>query len=315
LKQIGLAMHNYHSAVGSFPITASVGYLNPGQADTWCNWSAQAMLLQYIESGTIYNAINFDYSTRYFPGSSVAGSVNSTGYQAKIATFLCPSDGRAGQTCTNSYHASNGTTTSLYLDGGVTTGVFGTRNFSLALAGSPTYGIRDILDGSSNTIAFGEACVGTWTQDVPNVRINGMSGAPTVAGSQVLDAWSAKNLVDQAAEGCTTYYKSGGLTGNSNGLKSYRGWFWSVGGASYTQFNTIIPPNSQDYPWSLCDFDCAGCAPNGASIVNASSYHPGGANFLLADGSVKFIKDSVNKNTYWALGTRADGEVLSADSY
>ncbi|MFM7129791.1 MAG: H-X9-DG-CTERM domain-containing protein, partial [bacterium] len=48
---------------------------------------------------------------------------------------------------------------------------------------------------------------------------------------------------------------------------------------------------------------------------NTDSFHPGGANFCFGDGSVKFLKDSVNQQTYWGLGTRAGGEVISADAY
>jgi prepilin-type processing-associated H-X9-DG protein len=70
-----------------------------------------------------------------------------------------------------------------------------------------------------------------------------------------------------------------------------------------------------DYPWRTCGFTCNGCAPEGSNFVNANSNHPGGANFLFTDGSVKFVKDSINMQTYWALGTRNGSEVISSDSY
>jgi prepilin-type processing-associated H-X9-DG protein len=90
-----------------------------------------------------------------------------------------------------------------------------------------------------------------------------------------------------------------------------------MGERGETLFITIVPPNSQQYPWRSCRFgaSCPSCAPEGSSFVNASSYHPGGANFAFADGSVRFIKDSVNMLTYESLGTRAAGEVISSDSY
>ena len=60
---------------------------------------------------------------------------------------------------------------------------------------------------------------------------------------------------------------------------------------------------------------CPSCAPEASSFINAGSYHPGGANFAFADGSVRFIKDSVNMVTYESLGTRGSGKVISSDSY
>ena len=60
---------------------------------------------------------------------------------------------------------------------------------------------------------------------------------------------------------------------------------------------------------------CPSCSPEGSSFINASSFHPGGANFAFADGSIRFLKDSVSMLTYQALGTRNGGEVISSDSY
>src|SRR5262249_39825739 len=104
-------------------------------------------------------------------------------------------------------------------------------------------------------------------------------------------------------------------TRNRNGIKEFRGQVWGLGERNYTLFNTVIPPNSKDYPWSVCKLGSKGSAPNESQFINAQSYHPGGANFAFGDGSVKFIKDSIDMKTYWALGTRAYGEVISSDSY
>ncbi len=96
---------------------------------------------------------------------------------------------------------------------------------------------------------------------------------------------------------------------------SERGNNWHKGYVGVTRFNTIVPPNSKLHPWSTCIFGTGGASSGNSNFVNANSQHPGGCNFLFADGSVHFLKDSINVNTYWSIGTRGDGEVVSADAY
>src|SRR5258708_569436 len=80
LKQIGLAMHNYHSSNNVFPPGASVAYQDVNPQDGWINWSAHAAMLPYLEMGNLYNAANFSWSPNPFtnPGGTYAGDVNST---------------------------------------------------------------------------------------------------------------------------------------------------------------------------------------------------------------------------------------------
>jgi len=79
----------------------------------------------------------------------------------------------------------------------------------------------------------------------------------------------------------------------------------------YTLGNLLVPPNPQI---PLCNTN-----PNGTiadpGTFGLSSYHPGGANVVLADGSVRFLKDSISSQTLWSLGSRAQGEVISSDAY
>jgi prepilin-type N-terminal cleavage/methylation domain-containing protein/prepilin-type processing-associated H-X9-DG protein len=322
LKQIGLAMHNYHQTHNVFPSGSIPAYSSPpATQDGWINWSPHAALLQYLEVGSIYNSLNFNYSPSYFTGN-FNGDVNSTGINTVVATFLCPSDGLAGKVCTNSYYASIGTQTQGYPPGGEGPGVFTVRpdNDANDFVNAPVKGIADIIDGTSNTIAFGEACVGP--SPTTNLsRIVGVSGVSIPKTARVPDAQTAGVAnVSAGLNACSNFFKGLGScasTGNPNscGLKNYRGLRWAVGDHGYTLFNTIVPPNSKQWAWSMCHNGCAGCAPEESSFINALSYHPGGCNFLFADGSVKFLKDSINMQTYWSLGTRADGEVISADAY
>jgi prepilin-type processing-associated H-X9-DG protein len=83
-----------------------------------------------------------------------------------------------------------------------------------------------------------------------------------------------------------------------------------------TLFNTIVPPNSSQYPWSACRTDCnGGCDGASMDYSNAQSYHSGGVNALMADGSVRFLKNTVALNVYWGLGSKAGNETISSDAY
>ena len=81
-------------------------------------------------------------------------------------------------------------------------------------------------------------------------------------------------------------------------------------------FNHLQVPNDTQYQINYCRFSCsAGCNQDQAYTAPASSNHPGGVNALMADGSVRFVKNSVARKTWWGLGTRGGNEVISADQY
>jgi prepilin-type processing-associated H-X9-DG protein len=89
-----------------------------------------------------------------------------------------------------------------------------------------------------------------------------------------------------------------------------------VGDPGDSLFQTIVPPNSDIYPWADCRMDCGpSCGAVYTGYHNATSNHPGGVNAAMSDGSVRFIKSSVSMQTWMQLGTKANGEVISADSY
>ena len=275
-----------------------------------------------MEQSPLYNAANFNWGL--YIGQ--AGVTNSTVYNTRIAAYLCPSDPLAGQQNICSYPGSIGTSTIQYPADGNTTGVFRVYN-SLNQCSSVT--LASITDGTSNTIAFGEGLVGDFTRN-DSYRGNGMAGATDPTGGIITSTLPGNNsltnpaAVLQALQSCSTFWTSTALATCSGysaccaaGVKQYDGGIWALGERGFTLFNTIVPPNSKQYPWRSCRFgaSCPSCAPEGSSFVNASSYHPGGCNFAFSDGSVKFIKDSVNMTTYQSLGTRNGGEVISSDSY
>ena len=314
LKQLGLAMHNYHTAVGSFPLGGTIAYSDPGVQTSWGTWSAQSMMLPYLEQGPLYNAINFSWTNWY----DVGYPINSTAWNTNVNAFICPSDGLTGQYNNNNYFGSIGTTTDFQC-GGVGPGAAYSSGSS-CLGGSSgifahfiTYSVANVTDGSSNTIAFSEGLVGT----VPSLRqawrddlsFSGGFGA----GYNLYDANMNIPAVMADFQLCNSYWTQ---KINFPTVNNAHGFRWGVGDPGDSLFQTLVPPNSTIYPWADCRMDCgASCGAVFTGYHNATSFHPGGCNTTMADGRVRFVKSSIAMQTWWALGTRANGEVLSTDSY
>jgi prepilin-type N-terminal cleavage/methylation domain-containing protein/prepilin-type processing-associated H-X9-DG protein len=293
LKQIGLALHNYLSAGGSFPMANTIAYSDPGVQTTWGTWSAHALMLGYIDNQPLYNAANFSWNCWY----DVGYNVNSTVFNARINSFLCPSDSKAGPLNTNNYVGSMGTATNPWTTTG--SGIF--SNWAAIL-------IAAITDGTSNTIAFSEGL----TSDALH-STKWRDGVAAGSGAQAVVDDANMNVAGVMADlqTCTQYFNAmSNIPGSED--KGYR---WATGSPGVTMFNTIVPPNSQTYPWGGCRLDCGGCGFEFGQYENATSNHPGGCNVLFTDGSVSFIKNSIAMQTWWALGTKDDGEVVSSGSY
>jgi len=302
-----------HSQAAHLP-AYSGGYAN------WTEWSAHSLMLPYMEQNAIYNAINFSFCGGYDYGSFC----NQTGWCSVINSFLCPSDGNAGsgrpgagtgQPNTNSYRGSVGTTTDPgqyacgppdVLAGNYNSCAKSTGMFAYWVA----YGMRDFTDGTSNTIAFSETLVDD-QQNTPAKRTHGVTGVSGATGGRALDASTlAPATLNTALQACNTAYK--GLPTNISTVVGNR---WGWGATTITLFHTVVPPNSKTYPFNSCRDGCGGCGGDDSTFSNAQSNHSGGVNCLFADGSVKFVKDSINMQTWFALGTKANGEVISSDAY
>jgi prepilin-type processing-associated H-X9-DG protein len=298
LKQIGLGLHNYHSAIGSFPLANAQANETTGVNTDWGTWGAQSFMLPYMEQQPIYNSINFNWSCWWGdPGPNVNGCTNSTAFNTRLAMFLCPSDALAGMTNINSYYGCIGTTNDV-----------GNTDSSGIFAHKSAYSIAAVTDGSSNTIAFSEAL----TADNSDNKARYRAGVTPPSGNAntSIDAnkvWAAV-LTDLAT--CNQVYLAG-----TNPIGNNKGYRWGPGSPGITFFNTIVTPNSTQYQWSGCRFGCPGCGNDFAQYITVSSKHSGGVNCLMADGSVKFMKNSISWPVWLALGTKSGGEVLSSDSY
>jgi prepilin-type processing-associated H-X9-DG protein len=141
---------------------------------------------------------------------------------------------------------------------------------------------------------------------------NMIMGAGLSGNAYFMNANQNAALVIQDLQTCSRQY----VASNSGNISVGHGHDWGVGGMGATLFNTIAPPNSTLYKWSACRTDCSGgCDGASMDYSNAQSYHPGGVNACLADGSVRFLKSSISMPLYWGLGTKDNGEVIPADAY
>jgi prepilin-type N-terminal cleavage/methylation domain-containing protein/prepilin-type processing-associated H-X9-DG protein len=314
LKQLGIAIHNYHDVVNKLPWGAGPW--------GWNDWSTHVMLLPYIEQTNMFNALNFTNGC----ADNRCGNMNTTAVYNKVKTFLCPSDqdrlttphghnnymGNAGS-APNAFYGWNGVSKGSV---GPSAGVFqfvGVACDSLpappcgSANGQNTFsiGFDAILDGLSNTAAMSERVKGIGTNNrsagfdrlkpsatfldipqVPNDGVNDASPGPFYAKCKAVSLNPVPQLDSQDSSGSR----------------------WDVGYAPDTRYVHIMPPNSIS---CTGDDDDAGRQAG----YGASSHHPGGVNILFLDGSVKFIKDTVAPQPWWGIGTRAGSEVVSASDY
>jgi prepilin-type N-terminal cleavage/methylation domain-containing protein/prepilin-type processing-associated H-X9-DG protein len=313
LKQIGLGVLNYESAIGCLPWGES-----PHNAGANSVPSCLCLMLPYIEQQALYSAMNFWHVPT---GPSIWNSIdpaNSTVQITRLNVFLCPSDPprisfAARNTLTpgnTSYQSNAGADAYAFLTGTKSTGGQGTTN---AFSGPfpsycPVVRLASIIDGTSNTAAFCEVVMGVGAF---GGGYDGLKPSSSFVNVKA-DASGATGTASPQTD-YTNCAATGGLTPNN--VIANTGGDWPVGAAWWwgrsgqTRYNHVMPPNTYncDYNGSNTDSD--------DDAVTAGSRHPGSVNLLLMDGSVRSIKSSINPTTWWAISTMAGGEVLSADSF
>jgi prepilin-type N-terminal cleavage/methylation domain-containing protein/prepilin-type processing-associated H-X9-DG protein len=319
LKQVGLALHSYISVNECVPPAALDTRIAAGTTIANGGFSAQSRLLPFMEQQSLYNAANFSINVI----NGAAGVwINSTAIHTRIAGFLCPSDTPPSwptitvDTSTapgTNYFASVGS--SLEFDssrtGGPPNGIFA----YIKQGGGRPVTLAAITDGTSNTIAFGEWVVGDGNDvllSIPSDIIFVGAYPPGVtrntplmslpAGSVPFGQWTQLCGADRAVAADRTSNHTSQL-----GM----GWAWGLPGFSIG--NIVQAPNPKT-PNCSVDSGSSNTIWN-PGMWTLSSRHPGGANIVLADGSVRFLKDSTSLPTVWSLGSRAQGEVISSDSF
>ena len=326
LKQIGLATHNYVSVNNVFPMGGTpqygiIGSFPPNGPAEWENYSSFAMMLPFLEQSTIYNACNQLICPD--TGYGYAQPPNGTPYNTKVNTFLCPSDPYSGIMNICNYAASYGTTT--YMP------YYEVHNFTTLNQGDTTgivtiwksYSLQSVTDGLSNTMAFAEALTGqgssgytggNGSQYRGNYVFLQTGGAP-VSGA-VYDVSAVPNALTLVATDINTC-AAGFRAALPNSIADYRGYKWIIGIPGMGMFNAVQTPNESIF--NGCRFQSqacgVGCNTDSAWTVPSTSAHPGGVNVTMADGHVQFIKNSISRPIWWAIATKANGEVVSSDSY
>jgi prepilin-type N-terminal cleavage/methylation domain-containing protein/prepilin-type processing-associated H-X9-DG protein len=273
LKQLGLALHNYHSSTQTLP---------PARGTWPIVFSPQARLLPYVEQENLQRLIDFTqppldfYNTGTNPNDNASPACAS---RFLVKLFLCPSDSVSPRVPGSPYGATNYTAN----DG------TGTVNYGDILSGDGVFWqnpirLTDITDGTSNTAAFSETLLGDGQTPT--------GPAPANAARELLSVPGA-NAPTPAA--CAA-------GGGGNVWVGQRGAKWINGHYGDALYNHYYPPNAPVW-------DC-GNGYNNMGLTAARSNHPGGVNLLLADGSVHFIANGISLPTWQALATRAGGEVL-----
>jgi len=307
LKQLGLASHNYADSNGCMP-----SGIFPCPTACW-GWGVGPLVgvLPFIEQGSAFNAYNSSKGVygSYPPDTSgpIEWWANTTVFNVQMAAFLCPSDSRqANLGAVTNYVGNLG---GPFVLGGYTGTIVPTKLVSPVPADlGGTAGIiafQAITDGTSNTALWSEAVTTTSSQVVAGSGQQEKRGAFNTM---------ANNLTRTAAAVLQFLGQCKAVPAGTVSMNRSRGTSWQViypYYSNYNFYNHVGPPNSrqcgnaQINDWGL---DVYGTSP-------PTSLHPGGVNVAMADGSVRFIKDTVNVQTWWGLGTRAGGEVISSDAY
>lgn len=283
MKQIGLALQNYHGTFDSFP-AGSYNTTNYGP-------SPLVFLLPAMEQDNDWKLYDPTAS------SGASASVNDAAGKLKFKAYLCPSDPRQGQQTVlgwTNYHTNYGTW--VYANGW--DGPFG-PNFQAGPNGAKSTFIRmaDVIDGASMTAAFAEVgnAVGDTSTPPPDQRIDcfEFGGQTSKNTTTVRAAFLAQNWQ-------TAQYA--GAPGWGNPPWRWRGYPWREGSIWRTGYNHIIPPNRACWRANADWWQLA--AP-------ATSYHSGGVNIVMCDGSVRFVNDNVDPDAWLAAGSRNGSEPLN----
>jgi prepilin-type N-terminal cleavage/methylation domain-containing protein/prepilin-type processing-associated H-X9-DG protein len=305
MKQLGLALHNYHDANKGFPAGLTTWAGNTATTD--CEASGFTRLLPFFEQDNVYRKYRFEEPWFNLPNYEAVG--------IEIKILFCPSNRDSGRLDLSPMELQWGYQLPPWaacMDYAFFRGATGALHQNFALAPQAVRGLfdvrphdssnavwrlTDITDGTSTTMAMGEAAAGT-----PGLLVRDYSNP----GQPIIDIITGQPAIIEQSWGAA------GVTDWGHP------WYGSV---LITTAQFGLPPNPHDEPINrpLLTPTVFGYDPYGDNrnlndaISGMRSRHPSGAHALFADGSVRFVKTDILPATYRALSTFAGGEVLTGD--
>jgi prepilin-type N-terminal cleavage/methylation domain-containing protein/prepilin-type processing-associated H-X9-DG protein len=310
LKQLGIALHNYEGTIGGFPPGCITGLwpTDPTVPAAFYRWGVLAFLTPQLEQTNVFNALNFSFPvyvhSASFPGTQCAPP-NTTVAGMIVGLFLCPSDRMQKITTTDGFMGTlfpgRDFAPSNYdfcagdgANGGDITIADGSFRVNLITR------VADVTDGLSNTAFGSESLLGPGGADtIPNTP--GL--APSPAGLFWNAAWKGTAIATINTANCLA----------ATSLSTERMGSWIDGTYTYGLYDHHYTPNSTSLDCISVLHDSSG---NNLALSMgwkaARSLHPGGVNVLFGDGSVHFMKNSIDSRAWAGTGTRAGGEVISS---
>jgi prepilin-type N-terminal cleavage/methylation domain-containing protein/prepilin-type processing-associated H-X9-DG protein len=301
LKQLGLAVANYESGNSALPPQQTMKQVGTAQPTSYTSWGVSARLAPFMEAGPLYNSMNF--SLKY------SDPTNTTVSYTTIGFLLCPSEPNQQPNANPAKGESFGVSNygwnvgDWYVYGGAAAP---TNRNAFAVNVSRTYAA--FTDGLSNTLLGAEVI--TYQPLLKSCFKDGSGGTfPMLSDPTNVPSPAESFAVIKAAA------SAGSCKTDSGGHAK-----WSIGSACYDGFTTAFPPNAKvivdatQKSYDLATLDENNGGPTYAAITSRS-HHPGGVNVLFADGSVRFVKDSIDGMNWRALGSIRGGEIVSADQY
>ncbi len=308
LKQLGLAMHNYHDTFNMFPRGVQGPVADGAAGNGWRGYSAHAMILPYIDQAPLYTTVAQAINENRFTTGGASGGLGAAGDATtasppgygldtvKLPAFLCPSDSPPQDfRAWNNYAVSAGANKGWSLASRVDEDGICNQNVWV--------GISDINDGTSNTLLASEMVTSDQgsrnsdNTDYARVR-DGQAGCPGLNAAPD----SVKNGVTYAN---VQAWGQAAIPLGVNGERVGNRWFRGQQGR--TMINTLLPPNAK---FPNINGNCAGCNWDGRGLHGARSKHVGGVHALLADGTIKFISENIDWATWQRIGSRNDGQPI-----